>query len=55
MSLVLSDGVEALADQDFEVCLGFGNGIKSLPPTGLRFDIADPHFQMRARRPHSCG
>ena len=26
--------------------LGFGNGTKSLPPTGLRFDIADLHFQM---------
>src|SRR5271168_4293349 len=29
-----SDGVEALADQDFDVRIGFGNGTKSLPLTG---------------------
>jgi hypothetical protein len=30
----------------FDVCIGFGNGTENLPPTGLRFDVADPHFQM---------
>jgi hypothetical protein len=44
--LCSSDGVEALADQDFDVCIGFGNGTENLPPTSLRFDIADPHLQM---------
>src|SRR5271165_4264401 len=41
-----SDGVEALADQDFDVCIGFGNGTENLPATRLRFDVTDPHFQM---------
>jgi hypothetical protein len=27
-----SDGVEALADQDFDICIGFGNGTENLPP-----------------------
>src|SRR5271166_378215 len=40
------DGVEALADQDFDICISFGNGSENLPPTHLRFDIADPHLQM---------
>lgn len=41
-----SDGVEALADQGFDVCIGFGNGSENLPATGLRFDVTDPHLQM---------
>jgi len=41
-----SDGGEALADQDLDVRIGLGDGTENLPPTGLRFDIADPHLQM---------
>jgi hypothetical protein len=41
-----SDGVEALADQDFDVRIGVGDGAANRSPTGLGFDIADPHLQM---------
>jgi hypothetical protein len=40
------DGVETLADQDFDVRIGFGDGAEDLPPTSLGFDITDPHLQM---------
>ena len=40
------DGVEAAADQHFDVRIGFGDGAENLPPASLRFNIADPHLQM---------
>ena len=40
------DGVEATADQHFDVRIGFGDSAENLPPASLRFNIADPHLQM---------
>ena len=41
-----SDGVETLADQDFDVYVGLGDSAENLPSTRFGFDIADPHLQM---------
>src|SRR3954470_13836994 len=40
------DGVEAAADQHFDVGIGFGDGAENLSAASRRFDIADPHLQM---------
>jgi hypothetical protein len=41
-----SDSIEALADEDVDICIGSGNGAENLSPTGLRFNIALPYLQM---------
>jgi hypothetical protein len=41
-----SDGVEALADQDLDVCISFRDRTENLPAIRVRFDVADPHLQM---------
>jgi hypothetical protein len=46
VSSVRPTASRVLADQDFDICIGFGNGTENLPTTSLRFDIADPNLQM---------
>ena len=42
----VDDGVEAAADQHFDVGVNFGDSTEHLPSTSLRLDIANPHLQM---------
>ena len=51
-----SDSVEALADQDFDVCIGFGNGFrKPAARQVLPFRRCRPALPNAARPPHNCG
>jgi hypothetical protein len=45
----LADGVEVPADQHFDVRVGSCDGAENLAATRFRFNIADPHFQVRLR------
>jgi hypothetical protein len=40
------DGIQAPADQSFEVRISFGDRGENLPSTSLRFNIANPHLQV---------
>ena len=42
-----ADAVEVPADQHPDVRVGFGDGAEDMPATELRFDIANPHLQMK--------
>ena len=42
----LADGVEAPADQHFDVRVGSCDGAENLADIRFRFDIAGPHFQV---------
>jgi hypothetical protein len=35
-----SDGIQAPADQHFDICIGLGDGAENLPPASLGFDVA---------------
>jgi hypothetical protein len=50
-----SDGIQALADQYFDVRIRLGDGAKNLPPTRPGFDIADLYLQGPRAVPRSFG